>query len=168
MIPGGPVRSRIAVKTARRMRTSYRPVSNMFPEGAKRRRKMDERSGDQIQAAPIGQLRQLFSFGASHRQRLLNNNVLAALQRLPNQTAVALRRRDDHYQIGVGPDRFIRLRYQMNSRTAAAQFIPPFTTPGADGTERRLPVGYHAVQRPQISPQNITRSDNSDSNGTIE
>ena len=80
---------------------------------------------------------------------------------------MALRGRNNHYQIGVRPERFIRLRHEMNSGAAVAQFVPTFTTPRADRAERRLPLRDQAVQRPQIRPQNIARSDNSDSHWAI-
>ena len=46
MIPGGPGRSGVAVQPASRVWTAYRPALNMFPEGPKRRRQVDERRGD--------------------------------------------------------------------------------------------------------------------------
>ena len=97
-----PVRAGPAIKPPRRQRAADVARLNVAPHVLIGRRQGDMGGADQMAFGHAGQRHQFGRLGQIHRHRLFDQHMLARIQRVAGQLAVALHRGQDQHHIDIG------------------------------------------------------------------
>src|SRR5262249_34021898 len=159
VIPGSPGGAGIPIQSASAVYFANCTLLDSPPKCPKRRRQLHKGRAHQVQPTILGDAIELFGLAARCRGRLFDYDMLAVLQGMAHQPAVAVRWRDDKHNIHIGLNYFIWTGNQLQTRAPRFEFWPAFFAPSAYRPKTSQTARNQAVQHLEIRPDHISCTD---------
>ena len=165
VVPRRPVRSCVAVEPPGRVDAPERTVAHDCPEGPQGRRELDERRRKEMEVALGRESDERFAFGAVVRERFLDDDMLAVLEREARELRVRGWRGENDDDVDIGLDDLTWVADELRAGTPSQELGPRLAIPC---TDRPLPgqtAWHEPVQHLQVRGQHVPGADDPDADG---
>ena len=162
VVPRRPGRAGVPVHRAGRVHGAGHTVADEPVEHRERRRQLDEGRGGEQQLLPARELHQRTTFVRDRREGLLDDHMLAGLEREAGKWRVGIGRRRDQDQVDIARQDGVVGRDDLGAGSARRELASHLRPAVADGPGLRRARGDERVEAPQIRSRRAPGADHAD------